>query len=110
MKLLFLDDFKFRRIEGRHLVEISPAVRDIPHAGPHDLINRLIERFIYCRGALEKQSLPAMAPSSLSTDPAAAAEAGEHRRHGGELYGRRYAQGTSADKRVPQVAQRCHRR
>jgi 2-keto-4-pentenoate hydratase/2-oxohepta-3-ene-1,7-dioic acid hydratase in catechol pathway len=36
------------------VVDVSQAVKDIPHVGPHDLISGLIERFAKYRGALEK--------------------------------------------------------
>jgi 2-keto-4-pentenoate hydratase/2-oxohepta-3-ene-1,7-dioic acid hydratase in catechol pathway len=35
------------------VVDVSSVVRDIPHAGPHDLISGLIERFASYRGKLE---------------------------------------------------------
>ena len=54
MKLLFFDDFKLGVLKGDTVVEVSQAVRDIPHTGPHDLISGLIERFADYRGALEK--------------------------------------------------------
>ena len=111
MKLLFFDDFKLGVLKGDTVVEVSQAVRDIPHTGPHDLISGLIERFADYRGALEKAVAAGNgAPARWGSDPAAAAEAGKHRRHGGELYGGRYAQGARTDQRVPQVSQRCHRR
>jgi 2-keto-4-pentenoate hydratase/2-oxohepta-3-ene-1,7-dioic acid hydratase in catechol pathway len=54
MKLLFFDDFKLGVLKGDSVVDVSHAVRDIPHTGPHNLISGLIERFGDCRGALEK--------------------------------------------------------
>jgi len=36
------------------VVDVSPVVRDIPHTGPHDLINGLIERFAKYKGKLAK--------------------------------------------------------
>ena len=54
MKLLFFDDFKLGVLKGDTVVDVSQAVRDIPHTGPHDLISGLIERFADYRGALEK--------------------------------------------------------
>ena len=54
MKLLFYDDFKLGVLKGDAVVDVSQAVRDIPHLGPHDLINGLIERFADYRAALEK--------------------------------------------------------
>jgi len=54
MKLMYFDDFKLGVVKGDTVVDVSSAVQDIPHTGPHDLINGLIERFASYRGKLEK--------------------------------------------------------
>src|SRR6516225_7756698 len=54
MKLLFFDDFKLGVMKGDTVVDVTEAVRDIPHTGPHNLISGLIERFADYRRALEK--------------------------------------------------------
>jgi 2-keto-4-pentenoate hydratase/2-oxohepta-3-ene-1,7-dioic acid hydratase in catechol pathway len=54
MKLLFFDDFKLGVLKGDNVVDVSQALRDIPHTGPHNLISGLIERFADYRTALEK--------------------------------------------------------
>jgi 2-keto-4-pentenoate hydratase/2-oxohepta-3-ene-1,7-dioic acid hydratase in catechol pathway len=54
MKLLFFDDFTLGVLKGDAVVDVSSAVRDIPHVGPHDLINGLIERFADYRRPLEE--------------------------------------------------------
>ena len=56
MKILFFNDFKLGVVKGDTVVDVSGAVRDIPHTGPHNLISGLIERFGDYRGALEKAS------------------------------------------------------
>ena len=56
MKILFFNDFKLGVVKGDTVVDVSGAVRDIPHTGPHNLISGLIERFTDYRGALEKAS------------------------------------------------------
>lgn len=53
MKLLYFDDFKLGVLKGDNVVDVSAVVHDIPHIGPHDLINGLIERFDDYRVALE---------------------------------------------------------
>jgi len=53
MKLMYFDDFKLGVVKGDAVVDVSGVVQDIPHTGPHDLINGLIERFAKYRGALE---------------------------------------------------------
>ena len=83
MKLLYFDDFKLGVLKGDSVVDVSEAVRDIPHTGPHNLISGLIERYADYRAALERS-----------------AAAGK----GGELHGRRHPQGAGADQRVSQVA------
>jgi 2-keto-4-pentenoate hydratase/2-oxohepta-3-ene-1,7-dioic acid hydratase in catechol pathway len=54
MKLLYFDDFKLGVLKGDAVVDVSETVRDIPHTGPHNLINGLIERFSDYRGRLEE--------------------------------------------------------
>ena len=54
MKLLFFDDFKLGVLKGDAVVDVSPAVREIPHTGPHNLITGLIERFAEYKGRLEE--------------------------------------------------------
>ena len=53
MKLLFFNDFTLGALKGDKVVDISSVVRDIPHVGPHDLINGLIEHFADYRKALD---------------------------------------------------------
>ena len=53
MKLLYFDDFKLGVLKGESVVDVSEAVQDIPHIGPHDLISGLIARFGEYRGKLE---------------------------------------------------------
>jgi 2-keto-4-pentenoate hydratase/2-oxohepta-3-ene-1,7-dioic acid hydratase in catechol pathway len=53
MKILFFDDFKLGVLKGDTVVDVSQIVRDIPHTGPHNLINGLIERFADYRKRLE---------------------------------------------------------
>jgi 2-keto-4-pentenoate hydratase/2-oxohepta-3-ene-1,7-dioic acid hydratase in catechol pathway len=54
MKLTYFDDFKLGVVKGDTIVDVSKAVQDIPHTGPHDLINGVIEHFAKYRGAIEK--------------------------------------------------------
>ena len=53
MKLLFFDDFKFGVLKGDDVVDVSDVVKDIPHAGPQDIIRTVIEQFDSYRGKLE---------------------------------------------------------
>ncbi|MCC7367332.1 MAG: fumarylacetoacetate hydrolase family protein [Chloroflexi bacterium] len=53
MKLLFFDDFKLGVLKGESVVDVSAVVQEIPHLGPHDLLNGLIERFAEYRPKLE---------------------------------------------------------
>ena len=54
MKIMYFDDYKLGVLKGDTVVDVSSAVRDIPHSGPHDLINGLIERFAQYRPRLEE--------------------------------------------------------
>jgi 2-keto-4-pentenoate hydratase/2-oxohepta-3-ene-1,7-dioic acid hydratase in catechol pathway len=54
MKLMYFDDFKLGVVKGDAVVDVSQAVKDIPHTGPHNLISGLIERFSDYKGRLEK--------------------------------------------------------
>jgi len=45
MKLLHFDDFKLGVLKGDAVVDVSAEVQDIPHTGPGDLMNGLIERW-----------------------------------------------------------------
>jgi 2-keto-4-pentenoate hydratase/2-oxohepta-3-ene-1,7-dioic acid hydratase in catechol pathway len=56
MKLGYFDDFKLGVIKGDSVVDVSAVVRDIPHLGPHDLINGLIARFSDYRARLEQEA------------------------------------------------------
>jgi 2-keto-4-pentenoate hydratase/2-oxohepta-3-ene-1,7-dioic acid hydratase in catechol pathway len=53
MKLAYFDDFKLGVIKGDSVVDVSSAVRDIPHTGAGDLMSGLIARFADYRGRLE---------------------------------------------------------
>ncbi len=54
MKILFFNDFKLGIVKGDNVVDVSAVVQPIPHTGPHDLINGLIENFDAWRGKLEE--------------------------------------------------------
>src|SRR6202795_4404883 len=45
MKLLYFDDFKLGVLKNGAVVDVSAAIKDIPHAGPGDLMNGLIEHW-----------------------------------------------------------------
>ncbi len=53
MRLLYFDDFKLGVLKGDAVIDVSDIVRVIPHTGPHNLINGLIERFSEYRARLE---------------------------------------------------------
>jgi 2-keto-4-pentenoate hydratase/2-oxohepta-3-ene-1,7-dioic acid hydratase in catechol pathway len=54
MRLCFFDDFKLGVVRDDTVVDVSSVVADIPHTGPHDVINGLIARFGEYRGRLEE--------------------------------------------------------
>ena len=53
MRLVFFDDFRLGVLQGDSVVDVSEAVKDIPHTGAHDIINGVIARFAEYRGRLE---------------------------------------------------------
>ena len=53
MKLCFFDDYKLGVVKADGVVDVSAVVKDIPHLGPHDLINGVIERFAQYRAKLD---------------------------------------------------------
>jgi 2-keto-4-pentenoate hydratase/2-oxohepta-3-ene-1,7-dioic acid hydratase in catechol pathway len=53
MKLLHFDDFKLGVLKGDAVVDVSAEVKDIPHNGPGDLLNGLIERWDSYKPKLE---------------------------------------------------------
>jgi hypothetical protein len=42
VKLLYFDDFKLGVLKGDQVVDVTAAVKDVPHTGPHDLIQGVI--------------------------------------------------------------------
>ena len=53
MKLAFFDEFKLGVVKGDTIHDVSAVVKDIPHAGPGDLMISLIGRFDSYRSKLE---------------------------------------------------------
>jgi len=54
MKLAYFDDYQLGVATGDAVVDVSSVVKDIPHTGPHDLINGVIARFGDYRPRLEE--------------------------------------------------------
>jgi 2-keto-4-pentenoate hydratase/2-oxohepta-3-ene-1,7-dioic acid hydratase in catechol pathway len=54
MKLLFFDDFKLGVLNGDQVVDVSQAVKDIPHVGPQDIIAGVISRWAEYKAKLEQ--------------------------------------------------------
>jgi 2-keto-4-pentenoate hydratase/2-oxohepta-3-ene-1,7-dioic acid hydratase in catechol pathway len=54
MKLMYFDDYKLGVVTSDAVVDVSSVVQDIPHTGPHDLINGVIARFGEYRPRLEE--------------------------------------------------------
>src|SRR6476620_12529094 len=53
MKLVYFDDFKLGVLKGDTVVDVSAEVNDIPHTGPGDLMNGLIEHWGSYQSRLE---------------------------------------------------------
>jgi 2-keto-4-pentenoate hydratase/2-oxohepta-3-ene-1,7-dioic acid hydratase in catechol pathway len=53
MKLLYFNDFRLGVLKGDSVVDVTPAVQNVPHTGPGNLIIGVIERWSDLRGRLE---------------------------------------------------------
>src|SRR5690349_20533112 len=53
MKLLYFDDFKLGVLKNDSVVDVSAEVKGIPHTGPGDLMNALIEHWSSYKPRLE---------------------------------------------------------
>jgi 2-keto-4-pentenoate hydratase/2-oxohepta-3-ene-1,7-dioic acid hydratase in catechol pathway len=53
MKLMYFNDYRLGVVKGNTVVDVTSAVEGIPHTGPHDLINGVIERFGEYRPRME---------------------------------------------------------
>ncbi|HEV3186111.1 MAG TPA: fumarylacetoacetate hydrolase family protein [Xanthobacteraceae bacterium] len=53
MKVMYFDDYRLGVLAGDNVIDVSAAVEDIPHTGPHNLISGLIERFADYRKRIE---------------------------------------------------------
>jgi len=53
MKIGFFNDFRLGVAKGDNVVDVTSIVANVPHTGPHDLINGVIEQFAHLRAAIE---------------------------------------------------------
>jgi 2-keto-4-pentenoate hydratase/2-oxohepta-3-ene-1,7-dioic acid hydratase in catechol pathway len=54
MKLMYFNDFRLGVLKGDNVVDVTAAVQNIPHTGPGNLINGVIERWADVRGSIER--------------------------------------------------------
>jgi 2-keto-4-pentenoate hydratase/2-oxohepta-3-ene-1,7-dioic acid hydratase in catechol pathway len=54
MKLLYFNDYRLGVLQGNSVVDVTPAVQNVPHTGPGNLIIGVIERWSELRGPLER--------------------------------------------------------
>jgi 2-keto-4-pentenoate hydratase/2-oxohepta-3-ene-1,7-dioic acid hydratase in catechol pathway len=54
VKLLYFDDFKLGVLKGDQVVDVTAAVKDVPHTGPHDLISGVIAGWAQQKGRIEE--------------------------------------------------------
>jgi 2-keto-4-pentenoate hydratase/2-oxohepta-3-ene-1,7-dioic acid hydratase in catechol pathway len=71
VKLLFFDDFRLGVLRGDSVVDVSDAVKDVPHLDPQGLIRGVIERFDQYRPKLETAAAsgPAQPISNVRVRP-----------------------------------------
>ena len=53
MKLLYFDDFKLGVLKGDQVVDVTAAIKDVPHTGPHDLIQGVIASWAQQKSRIE---------------------------------------------------------
>ena len=110
MKLLHFDDFRLGVLKNDAVVDVSAAVKDIPHTGPGDLMNGLIERWDSYKARLESRGSIRRRSAGVTRAHSSAGAGSTHDRlHGGQLHGRWHAQHAGADQRLPQIPERDHR-
>jgi 2-keto-4-pentenoate hydratase/2-oxohepta-3-ene-1,7-dioic acid hydratase in catechol pathway len=56
VKLCYFDDYRLGMVKDDQVVDVSAAVREIVHSGPHDLIAGLIARFPEYRQRLQEEA------------------------------------------------------
>ena len=54
MKLLFFNDYRLGVLKGERVVDVTQVVLNVPHTGPGNLINGVIEHWAELRGAIDK--------------------------------------------------------
>jgi len=54
MKLLFFNDYRLGVLKGDRVVDVTQVVLNVPHTGPGNLINGVIERWADLRGPIDK--------------------------------------------------------
>src|SRR6201999_2514247 len=106
MKLAFFDDYKLGVVVDDKIIDVSSAVKGIKALGPQDLIRGVIEQWSTYKTKLANAAKRGKAkPLAKAKLRPAAAEAGKHHLHGGELHGRRHAGRASADQCLHEVAE-----
>jgi 2-keto-4-pentenoate hydratase/2-oxohepta-3-ene-1,7-dioic acid hydratase in catechol pathway len=71
VKILYFDDFRLGVLKDDVVVDVTSAVKDVPHIGPHDLINGVIERWSEYRTKVEQAAGrgPAIALDKVTIRP-----------------------------------------
>jgi len=54
MKLLFFNDYRLGVLKGERVVDVTQVVLNVPHTGPGNLINGVIDHWAELRGAIDK--------------------------------------------------------
>ena len=66
MKITYFNDFILGVVRGDSIIDVMSAVKDVPHLGPHDLINGVIEHWTTYKPKIEAAA-NAGKPVPLST-------------------------------------------
>jgi 2-keto-4-pentenoate hydratase/2-oxohepta-3-ene-1,7-dioic acid hydratase in catechol pathway len=54
MKLVLFNDYRLGVVKGTEVVDVTSAIRRLPHNGPGDMMNQLIARWGDYKGAIER--------------------------------------------------------
>ena len=103
MKLCYFNDYRLGVIKGDNVVDVTDAVKDIPHLDSRDLIIGLIAKWDSYKAKVEKAAADGKGvPREGRAAASAGAEARQHRLHGRQLHGRRHPAGEARHQRLPQ--------
>ena len=70
MKITYFNDFILGVVRGDSIIDVMSAVKDVPHLGPHDLINGVIENWATYKPKIEAAVAASAGVATSSSGPA----------------------------------------